>query len=133
MEFCKNCDNVMFMQASGGRVVHRCHCCQAEEQLLGAESKCVGRTSYARADATMQGHIGEHVFDDPTLPCVDMIPCPNPECTRPADAPERVIFIKHDAVNMKYMYCCAHCRRFWAAGGLRPPFQADGKKEEEDV
>lgn len=113
MEFCKSCDNLMFMQASGGRVVHKCHCCHAEAQLLGSESKCVGRTSYARADTAASTHINEYAFEDPTLPCVDMIACPNPECGRPKEAPERVVFIKHDPVNMKYLYCCLHCRKFW--------------------
>ena len=61
------------------------------------------------------------MHEDPTLPRVDSIPCPNKECTRPARAPGSVVFIKYDAVNLKFLYSCGHCKRFWG-----PPELGDG-------
>jgi DNA-directed RNA polymerase subunit M/transcription elongation factor TFIIS len=57
-----------------------------------------------------------NIANDPTLPRVNNIPCPNPSCTRAADQANRVIYVKYDDRNMLYVYFCEHCQHFWRNG-----------------
>ncbi len=51
---------------------------------------------------------------DPTLPHVTNIKCPNDECGSNTGAAERdVIYMKYDAVNLKYLYICNVCEQHW--------------------
>ena len=51
---------------------------------------------------------------DPTLPHVSNIKCPNDECGSNTSGAERdVIYMKYDAVNLKYLYICNVCEQHW--------------------
>jgi hypothetical protein len=51
---------------------------------------------------------------DPTLPHVSNIKCPNDECGSNTGAADRdVIYMKYDAVNLKYLYICNVCEQHW--------------------
>ena len=58
--------------------------------------------------------LNEFTKGDPTLPHVNTIKCPNTECESNAGTKEAdVIYIKYDAVNMKFMYICNVCDAQW--------------------
>ncbi len=51
---------------------------------------------------------------DPTLPHVKNIKCPNEECRSNTGSSDRdVIYMKYDAVNLKYLYICNVCEQHW--------------------
>jgi DNA-directed RNA polymerase subunit M/transcription elongation factor TFIIS len=51
---------------------------------------------------------------DPTLPHVKNIKCPNNDCrTNKAQAEPDVIYLKYDAIHMKYLYICNVCGDQW--------------------
>jgi hypothetical protein len=53
---------------------------------------------------------------DPTLPHVKNIQCPNDKCRSNTGEAERdVIYMKYDAVNLKYLYICNvdGCNMHW--------------------
>ena len=51
---------------------------------------------------------------DPTLPHVHNIECPNEQCASNIGGVERdVIYMKYDAVNLKFIYICAVCDKHW--------------------
>jgi hypothetical protein len=58
-------------------------------------------------------YVNKYIGFDHTLPRVNNIICPNEACTKPKDKDNEVIYIKYDFTNMKYMYNCTFCRRFW--------------------
>ena len=56
--------------------------------------------------------VNEYTFEDPTLPHVNTLRCPNSECLSNRDESKRdVIYIKTDPTNMKFQYICAVCRK----------------------
>jgi aspartate carbamoyltransferase regulatory subunit len=60
--------------------------------------------------------INKYTKLDPTLPRVNNILCPNPECPTNKDGAEReIIYIRYDDVNMKYVYLCTNdsCNAVW--------------------
>lgn len=51
---------------------------------------------------------------DPTLPHVKTIKCPNENCPTNTGSTEKdVIYIKYDPVNLKYLYICNVCEHQW--------------------
>ena len=63
--------------------------------------------------------------DDPTLPRVSTIPCPNNNINEETGKPEcptkekinpvsnEVIYVLYDKKNLKYFYMCCHCHTTW--------------------
>ena len=51
---------------------------------------------------------------DPTLPHVNTIKCPSDSCKSNTMQAERdVIYLKYDAINMKFLYICNVCDARW--------------------
>ena len=68
-------------------------------------------------EKTSEGYkilMNEFTKNDPTLPHVNTIKCPNEACPSNTSGKERdVIYIKYDAVNMKFLYICNVCPAHW--------------------
>ena len=64
---------------------------------------------------TSTGHIiNKYTKLDPTLPRINTILCPNPNCTTNTDdTPREIIYIRYDDTNMKYVYLCSTCDTVW--------------------
>ena len=113
MEFCGTCENMLYIHQSGDSVVHKCNCCGNEVKSFASQSKCISKTKFYQKGVSYQSYINDNVFDDPTLPCIDTIPCPNPACTKARGEPDRVLYIKYDPVNLLYLYFCKACKHHW--------------------
>jgi DNA-directed RNA polymerase subunit M/transcription elongation factor TFIIS len=88
-------------------------------------------------EKTSEGYkilMNEFTKDDPTLPHVHTIKCPNQDCDSNRNVPKvkdeqdekedlvaeynegvesDVIYLKYDAINMKYLYICNVCDTKW--------------------
>ena len=68
-------------------------------------------------EKTSEGYkviLNEFTQFDPTLPHVSNIICRNGSCrSRTSGVKPDVIYIKYDAVNMKYLYICTVCDAPW--------------------
>jgi len=68
-------------------------------------------------EKTSEGYkilMNEFTTQDPTLPHVNTIKCPNNECDSNISGKERdVIYLKYDTVNMKFLYICNICNKRW--------------------
>ena len=67
-------------------------------------------------EKTSEGYkilLNEFTVHDPTLPHVDTIACPNEDCPSQQNGQKDVIYIKYDAVNLKFLYICTQCRTQW--------------------
>jgi len=69
-------------------------------------------------ERTSEGYkilINEFTTQDPTLPHVDNIKCPNVSCASNASsgAKRDVIYLKYDPVNLKFLYICTVCDTRW--------------------
>lgn len=111
--FCEHCDNLLVIKYTEGKVYYKCHCCQHEDTSALNTSVCISRNSFQKQDASYEAYLNEHALSDPTLPCVSTIECANGKCSRAADQPSRVVYIKYDQVNLRYVYCCKHCKHVW--------------------
>ena len=68
-------------------------------------------------EKTSEGYkilMNEFTNQDPTLPHVNTITCPNVGCETNTSGKEKdVIYLKHDAINMKFLYICNVCDARW--------------------
>lgn len=115
IRFCPTCRYYLYLQVEGEEqnLFRVCRSCgYKEEDVKGG---LVMETT-VRAHAT-EGYkilLNEYTRQDPRLPRLKTIPCPEPACdSNHGKAPSDVIYIKHDAVNMLYMYICDVCGFTW--------------------
>jgi DNA-directed RNA polymerase subunit M/transcription elongation factor TFIIS len=68
-------------------------------------------------EKTSEGYkilMNEFTKDDPTLPHVHSLTCPNDSCESNTTEKEAdIIYLKYDVVNMKYLYICNLCDTRW--------------------
>ena len=68
-------------------------------------------------EKTSEGYkilMNEFTKNDPTLPHVNTIKCPNSGCETNTSGKEKdVIYLKYDAINMKFLYICNVCDEQW--------------------
>ena len=76
----------------------------------------MARTQLSRAEKKYGNIVNKYTKLDPTLPRINTIKCPNPECksnTKDGEKDREVIYMRYDDINMKYVYICAVCDIVW--------------------
>jgi hypothetical protein len=121
MKFCAICSYYMFLQddATAGLTL-RCRHCGYNEKMAPKSSTdaLVLETNFAAAGSQtqMDSQLNDYTKLDPTLPRLKTIPCPNPACATQTDpATRNILYIKTDAKNLKYQYCCTVCNTQWSS------------------
>jgi DNA-directed RNA polymerase subunit M/transcription elongation factor TFIIS len=126
MNFCPKCENYLYLeQASEEKVTatgttekryflnRRCRTCGYVE--VDTEGGLVNETIVQeRASEGYKILLNEFTRQDPTLPHVNTLPCPNTATCKSYKGTARdVIIIKYDAQNMKFLYICNVCGEQW--------------------
>lgn len=138
MNFCPKCENYLFLEQGSqdnatikdGVTVtkksyflnRRCRTCGYNE--VDTQGGLVNETIVQeRASEGYKILLNEFTRQDPTLPHVSTLPCPNttgdvatgkPICaTHTGNTPRDVIIIKYDKENMKFLYICNVCGEQW--------------------
>jgi DNA-directed RNA polymerase subunit M/transcription elongation factor TFIIS len=118
MEFCKNCENMLYIRIGGseenptGPLVYYCRKC-GNEQEMQQDHLCVSKIQLKRAEQKYDNIINEYTKLDLTLPHIYNIPCPNAECTSHKTKKNDVVYIRYDDINLKYVYLCTVCDTIW--------------------
>lgn len=118
MRFCPVCSYYLFLQedAEGKQVSLLCRHCGYNSKLnpKTADEALVLETTFTNTGTKTGSALNEYTKLDPTLPHLKTIPCPNTAC--PSDPATRdILYIKTDAKNLKYQYCCAVCNTQWSS------------------
>jgi len=118
MEFCPNCDNMMYTRLNSEEgesltlYCQRCGTTKSSDSTTGPVSSTLikqqlQKPAYVAGTATAQ---------DPTLPIAKDIACPVcAEAGRPA-AP--VVYVRYDTSIVKYLYICTACPHRWNVQNL---------------
>ena len=117
MHFCTQCSNMYYIRINAddpNKLVYYCRKCGHEDSLLAAENVCVSKTLIKKSEQSFNHIINKYTKYDPTLPRINNILCPNPDCSTNKDGKEReIIYIRYDDINMKYVYLCCECDTVW--------------------
>jgi hypothetical protein len=102
----------MYLDQDGNKLRRICRNCGFQEEEKGGLV-----LEMDLKEKTSEGYkilMNEFTPLDPTLPHVNTIKCPNDECASNTSGKERdVIYLKYDAVNMKFLYICTVCDTQW--------------------
>ena len=115
MKFCKHCDNMLYIRTTveegKDMLVYYCKNCMYTTTETNDNLK---RPVFENGTLTRDGEearfdhfMTESIEHDVTLPRVRDMPCPN-SCKN-----NEVVYIKYDASNMKFLYFCTSCKKFW--------------------
>lgn len=117
MHFCTNCSNMYYIRINAddtNKLVYYCRNCGNEDKLLAVENVCVSKTQIKKSEQTFSNIINKYTKLDPTLPRINTVLCPNPDCaTNTKEEPREIIYIRYDDTNMKYVYLCSTCDTVW--------------------
>ena len=112
-DFCPTCKYYLYLDQDDNTLRRICRNCGFQEEdkkgglILEIDLK----------EKTSEGYkilMNEFTKQDPTLPHVDTIKCPNAGCaSNTAGKTKDVIYLKYDAVNLKFLYICNVCDTQW--------------------
>jgi len=148
MNFCGTCDNYLILriktdEGTGRQLMeHYCRNCGHSGNVNTKENKYIYKNDYNIQKLIIQEKNIQYLCDDPSLPRVSNIPCPNLECPTNSlhlktgggnsetssiaedeigggrSSPKNnlkgdVVYYMIDETNMKYVYLCCHCKNTW--------------------
>ena len=117
MHFCSNCSNMYYIRINTddpNKLVYYCRNCGTEDKMLAIENVCVSNIQIKKSEQSFNHIINKYTKLDPTLPRINSILCPNPDCNTNTKGSEReIIYIRYDDTNMKYIYLCSTCDTVW--------------------
>ena len=130
MKFCSKCDNMYYIKISNDKLVNYCRKCKNEEEMPddSINSISVSKTHIKHKEGSFKHLINEYTKYDPTLPQINHIKCPNDDCPSnvgktPGEesktgetalkAKNKILYIRYDSDNMKYLYLCVNCDQVW--------------------
>jgi DNA-directed RNA polymerase subunit RPC12/RpoP len=96
------------------KLVYYCRNCGNEDHLISAGNVNVSKTVVKKNEQSFSHIINKYTKLDPTLPRINNILCPNPDCsTNVSDKEREIIYIRYDDINIKYVYLCSECDTIW--------------------
>jgi DNA-directed RNA polymerase subunit M/transcription elongation factor TFIIS len=118
MRFCPVCSYYLFLTQTEQKLEQLCRHCGYKEDMDPKNSKeaLILETTFAAGQKQTSTALNDYTKLDPTLPHLKTIPCPNSTCSSQADPATRdILYIKTDAKNLKYQYCCMVCNEQWGS------------------
>lgn len=113
MKFCPVCKYYLYLNVVGGELERHCKNCTYHEKEYDG-GLIVENIIQEKASEAYKVYLNEFTKEDPTLPHLDNIKCPNGSCaSNNQGAKSDVIYIKYDATNMKFLYICNVCDEKW--------------------
>ncbi len=119
MRFCDSCGN-KFDHDGRHEVCTSCGI-RREFKPRTLEEALVSETNFRSGGSSAVGSgitVNKYTVNDPTLPRVNTIQCPKPECpsnTNRDTVPSNVIYIKTDPAQLKFQYVCVNCSMKWTS------------------
>jgi len=111
MKFCPTCDNMLYITTENKSLIYHCKCCNHRE-VSNEKSMRIMKKEYKDDATSYKQFISPFIKHDPTLPRINNIPCVYDDCVNRGKETE-TIYIKYDNDNMKYIYFCCNCDRYW--------------------
>ena len=120
MHFCKKCENMYYIKLNSNEneLIHYCRHCGFEDTELSTKKLSVSKIQVKGDSQSFSNYINEFTKLDPTIPRINTIPCPNPNCTsnitdESKREPRDILYVRYDDEKLQYIYMCTHCDTTW--------------------
>ena len=111
-DFCPTCRYYLYLNQEEQTLRRICYNCGFQEEEKGGLVLEIDLK-----EKTSEGYkilLNEFTKQDPTLPHVETIKCPNQACeSNVGNKKKDVIYMKYDAINLKFLYICNVCNAHW--------------------
>jgi DNA-directed RNA polymerase subunit M/transcription elongation factor TFIIS len=104
---------------NSNKLIYYCNHCGNKDETLSVDNVNVSKIQIKQSVQEFSNIINKYTKLDPTLPRVNNVLCPNPDCeTNNTENTEKekereIIYIRYDDTNMKYIYLCSTCDTIW--------------------
>lgn len=108
--FCKNCDNMLYIELneeSSDNISYYCRKCGYKEGVSDDEEYCVSTINIKNKSENKGNIINKYTKMDPLLPTIN-IPCANKDCSS-----KDIIYVRYNEIDMNYSYICKTCGITW--------------------
>jgi len=132
MHFCPDCESYLITKITNNDNPNKilnleCNNCGYKKNIdisKEPEYKRVFQNNYNNKKIKIDQKNIQYLDKDPTLPHVDNIPCPNPQCITNKENPNPeiltgnkiindVLYIQINASNLTFLYQCCNCKHTW--------------------
>ena len=135
VNFCPDCESYLVLRIipndNPNKILNlECNNCGYKKNIdisKEPEYKCVYHYDYNIKKISIDQKNIQYLDKDPTLPHVNNIPCPNPQCITNKQAageaevltdvatktPNDVLYIRIDENTLTYLYQCCNCKHTW--------------------
>jgi len=117
INFCNNCDNIMFVYSdeTQTKLYLGCKVCGEKTEYTGEKS--IYKNNF-EVDLSETINNNKYLTYDNTLPVISgnkNIKCPNETCISITDESlnSNITYIKYNEKHMKYLYMCRYCGQKW--------------------
>lgn len=124
MKFCTQCNNMYYIGIHPddvNQLTYYCRHCGHVDELVTNEGLCVLDTNFKQGSQNVKNIINEYTKQDPTLPRIYNVQCPNEACKTNVEKQNQteVLYIRYDDASMKYIYMCTECNITWKTDDRR--------------
>jgi DNA-directed RNA polymerase subunit M/transcription elongation factor TFIIS len=118
MHFCSVCQNMYYISiqpSNVNKLIYYCRNCGNQDSTISIKDITVSKVQLKKSEQEFSHIINEFTKEDPTLPRVSNILCPNADCltNKTENENREIIYIRYDDINMKYVYLCSTCDTVW--------------------
>jgi DNA-directed RNA polymerase subunit M/transcription elongation factor TFIIS len=112
LKTCPLCFNYRPAVVEDNKLLRVCKTCGTQEDDKGG--LIIESDIKQRSSDSYQILINEFTRQDPTLPYLKDLKCPNNQCgSNKGTAERKVYLIKYDSDNLKFVYICNTCEQTW--------------------
>lgn len=118
MEFCEDCENILTLkfkntESDKEKLQLYCNNCGFNKNAMLEKNSYILKNDYNLQKIFIEEKNIKYITQDPTIPHISNINCPNKQCTRVDDQINNVAYIKINEQDMKYLYVCSYCKYQW--------------------
>jgi DNA-directed RNA polymerase subunit M/transcription elongation factor TFIIS len=132
MNFCPDCESYLITKITNNDNPNKilnleCNNCGYKKNIdisKEPEYKRVYQNNYRTKQIKIDQKNIQYLDKDPTLPHVDNIPCPNPQCITNKEHPNPevltgnkitndVLYLKLNESDLTFLYQCCNCKHTW--------------------
>lgn len=126
MNFCPDCENYLALKISNIDTISdisdllslKCNNCHYEKKIdikKEPEYMCVHSNNYNNTNDKLYNKNLNHLSNDPTLPVISNIQCPNSNCPTitSKNIENNITYIELDKSTLTFIYQCKNCNHTW--------------------
>ena len=109
MEFCPDCESLLYYQEDEGKLVNFCNGCGYKAE---STKTLISQNTYEMGGTQSFGSRKNYVYD-PTLARTMKYVCPNEECRTHKDGSKKEAVFFNEGGSLKNVYICRECHTEW--------------------